>query len=422
MTAIGHLRDIPLMGVASVLVDAAAAGFRADAPEWINLGQGQPESGALPGAPERVKQVDLDPGDCTYGPVNGIPELRAAVADHYNRTYRSGAARKYTAENIAIVQGGRLALNRVLAALGECTIGYRFPDYAGYSDMLGTHLARLSPVPIPTRADNGFVLDETALDDLVTRCGGSVLLMSNPCNPTGSVLAGEALRRLVDKAKATGCTLLIDEFYSHYHYAPGPDGAWGPAELPVSAAAHVADPETDQVLLIDGLTKNFRYPGWRLGWVVGPVGFIAALDRVGAVLDGGASRVAQRAALDVLAPDHAARETLAVRREFARKRDTAVTALREMGVRVDVEPAGTFYVWGRLDELPEAIADGDAFFRAALRHRVVTIPGRVFDVNPGGRRHGPSAYASWARFSFGPEHARLVEGLERLRRMISEHR
>ncbi|HEY1486621.1 MAG TPA: hypothetical protein VGF84_10980, partial [Micromonosporaceae bacterium] len=96
-----HLRDLPLAGMNFVLHGAAARGFTPGDPEWINLGQGQPEIGDLPGAPPRITTVTLEPGDHAYGPVNGALALRTAVADYYNRTYRSKIGSQYAAANVA---------------------------------------------------------------------------------------------------------------------------------------------------------------------------------------------------------------------------------------------------------------------------------------------------------------------------------
>src|SRR5580693_5633592 len=83
-------RPLPRTGVVFVTGEAAARGYRAGHPEWCNLGQGQPETGPLPGAPMRIGQLSIDPADHEYAPVGGLPELREAVAEHYNHVYRRG--------------------------------------------------------------------------------------------------------------------------------------------------------------------------------------------------------------------------------------------------------------------------------------------------------------------------------------------
>ncbi len=409
------------MGVIHVVAEAAKLGFVNGHPDWCNLGQGQPEVGPLRGAPPRVLEIELEAADCAYGPLEGLPELRRAVAEHYNRLYREGKRSRYGPENVAIAGGGRLALTRCMAALGAGSVGYQLPDYTAYEDMLAMHLGRLNPIGIRGREEDGFRIDAARLAEEARDHELGAYLFSNPCNPTGNVLAGEELADLVALARERGLLLLADEFYSHFTYA-GEGDELGPAGGPVSTAAWVEDVNRDPVLLFDGLTKCFRYPGWRIGWTVGPADWIESLARTGSAIDGGPSRPAQRAALTVLEPQRADQETRALRRVFAAKRNTMASALRAMGIRLAPEPRGTFYCWGCLEKLPAPFDDGQAFFRAALERRVMTVPGEFFDVNPGGGRPGESPYRSWMRFSYGPSMENLRLGLGRLAAMLDEAR
>lgn len=412
-----HLRDVPLSGMNYVLAGAAARGHTPGDPAWINLGQGQPEIGHIPGAPPRITHVALEPGDHAYGPVNGVRALREAVAAHYNRLYRQGRTSRYTGENVAIVSGGRPALGRAMAALGHIDVGYLLPDYAAYGDILDHNSPRVTPVAVPTHGAG-----PAEILDAVTSAGLRALLISNPRNPTGEVIAGEALRDLVSGATGVGCALLVDEFYSHYIYAPDGAGGFRGADAPVSAAGHVDDVNRDPVVVIDGLTKNFRYPGWRLGWAVGPAETIAVMERVGQAMDGGASQVVQRAALAALDPAYADAETRAVRTHFAGKRNLIVDGLRAAGVTVGTEPHGTFYVWGSVADLPAPLSTATGFFEAALDHRVITVPGHAFDLDPGHRRTDTGAFDRHVRFSFGPSPESVTEGVDRLRVMVDKHR
>jgi aspartate/methionine/tyrosine aminotransferase len=190
----------------------------------------------------------------------------------------------------------------------------------------------------------------------------------------------------------------------------------------VSGAPFVEDVERDPVLLIDGLTKSFRYPGWRVGWAVGPSSMMETLARVASSIDGGPSRIAQRAALIALEPERADQETRAVRKVFAHKRNVMVERLKSMGISFAREPESTFYCWCSLEGLKPPFNDAMTFFRRALDQKVMTVPGEFFDVNPGKRRRGISPYRSWMRFSFGPPMDNMVAGLDRLERMLGSGR
>ncbi len=427
-------RPVPRTGVIYVMAEATRHGYQAHDPGWANLGQGQPEAGALPGAPARVQHVPIDVDDHEYAPVAGLPELREAVAELYNTMYRRGRRSRYTADNVAICGGGRLGLTRAAAALGQINLGHFLPDYTAYEELLDV-LKNFTAIPILLDAAQGYTFSAEDMRREVTGRGLSALLLSNPANPTGKLIAADVLQGWVDNARQLHCTLLVDEFYSNYIWRDvgnitrdSLEPALAPAEAAgidnirsVSAAAHVHDVDRDPVVIFNGLTKNWRYPGWRISWVVGPQKVIEAVASAGSFLDGGGSRPLQRAALPLLEPSYVLQETAAISRAFAPKRQMMVDSLRAMGMHIDVEPEGTFYVWANLAQLKPKLRDGMAFFRAALQHQVIVVPGEFFDVNPGKRRSGRTArYHNHARFSFGPSHSVVQNGLERLKHMLAQ--
>ena len=396
------------MGVIYVVAEAMKLGYHGDNPDWCNLGQGMPEVGVLPGAPPRAAKIEIDVRDLAYGPVPGIPELREKVAALYNLWYRRGHASRYTADNVAITAGGRLALTRAVWALDAVRLGYFTPDYTAYEDLLGG-VSRLDPVHIELPTANGFTIPPPELEARVRAERIEALLISNPCNPTGRVIRDGELESWVTMGRRQRTALLFDEFYSHF--------VWN-GSGPVSAAHYVEDVDRDPVLIVDGLTKSYRYPGWRCGWTLGPRDWIETLTCSGSALDGGASRWQQQGALPLVEPAHAEREAEAMRTAFRPKRDLMVQRLRAMGVEFSREPEGTFYCWGSLEKLPPPFDDGHSFFRRALDERVITVPGEFFDVNPRKHRPGPSRLQQWMRFSFGAPLEVVERGLDRLESML----
>jgi aspartate/methionine/tyrosine aminotransferase len=406
----GAFRPVPRTGVIYVMLEAARQGYDPRDPAWSNLGQGMPETGPLPGAPPRIEALAVDPADQEYAPIAGLPDLREAVAELYNQLYRRGLPSRYTADNVAIAGGGRAALTRVAAALGHINLGHFLPDYTAYEELLDIFRA-FSSIPILLDAERGYAFTAEELRKEVMGRGLGAVLASNPANPTGRVVGGDELSEWVRACRDLDCFLILDEFYSHY--------VWTAEDGMESAARCVEDVNRDPVLILDGLTKNWRYPGWRVSWILGPRDVIEAVSSAGSFLDGGGSRPLQRAALPLLSPEGTRAEALAIGRTFRAKRELLVGGLERLGVRLDRPPEGTFYCWGSVADLPGDLCTGMGFFRAGLAQKIITVPGVFFDVNPGKRRTSRvSRFRSHVRFSFGPPQAAVRQGLEGLERMI----
>lgn len=412
--AIPGFRFVPRTGVIYVMHEATQLGFSYDDPGWANLGQGSPETGALPDAPPRVEQVNITKSQQQYAPVVGNKDLCQAVADFYNAVYRRDKKSKYTRDNVSIASGGRLALTRLASALGNINMGHFIPDYTAYEELLSVFKA-FSPIPILLDAETGYKIPLAALKKEILGRGLSALLASNPCNPTGQLIEGDALKEWCKLARECNCSLILDEFYSHYIYS---DVAGANPKM-VSAAAFVEDVETDPIIIVDGLTKNWRYPGWRISWTLGPKSVIETIASAGSFLDGGANHPFQNVAASLLDPQLAMQETAAIQKHFGKKRDFVLQRLRQMGIGVDAEPCGAFYVWANLSKLPKPLNDGMNFFREGLKEKVIIVPGSFFDVNPGNRRaHG--RYGNYCRISFGPEMKKLEIGLDSVERTIKK--
>lgn len=407
-------RSVPRTGVIYVTHEAAKHGFSYDNPHWANLGQGSPETGDIPGGPPRVREVTISEASRQYSPVAGNKLLCQAVANFYNATYRRGKKSQYTAANVSIASGGRLALTRMASALGDVNMGHFIPDYTAYEELLSVFKA-FTPIPILLEAKNGYKIPVANLKAEILGRGLSALLISNPCNPTGQLVDGKELAAWCALARECQCSMIFDEFYSHYIYTNGN------AKKPkmVSAAEFVEDVERDPVIVVDGLTKNWRYPGWRISWTLGPKVVINAIASAGSFLDGGANHPFQNAALPLLDPKNAEAETLAVQKHFAKKRSIALSRLKKLGITAAAIPKGAFYVWANLSKLPPPLDDGMVFFRECLKEKVIVVPGVFFDVNPGNRR-SLMRFKNYCRVSFGPEVEKLELGLDAMERVIAK--
>lgn len=407
-------RSVPRTGVIYVMHEAMKHGYSADDSSWANLGQGAPETGVFGESPLRQESVDILKNHHEYSPVVGLTDLRKKVAEFYNYFYRKGKSSQYTYENVCISGGGRAGLTRLAASLNSINMGHFIPDYTAYEELLNIFKAFVS-IPILLSPKKHYTFSTTELTKEITGRGLQALLISNPCNPTGKLISDEELNQWVSVARKLECTFIMDEFYSHYIYADNID------ESPkmVSAAEFVNDVNTDPVIIVDGLTKNWRYPGWRISWTVAPVDVIERISSAGSFLDGGANHPFQNEAVFLLDPEHTMAETYAIQKEFSEKRTFVLNRLAGMNIDVELAPQGSFYVWANLANLPEPINDGMALFKEGLKEKVITVPGNFFDVNPGKRR-SYARFQQYSRISFGPGMVEIKQGLDSLGRVIEK--
>ena len=413
------VRYVPYMGVIWTVNEASKLGFYNGHPDWCKVGQGQPEVGTIEGAPDRIESLKLQPSDAAYGPVGGTLEVREAIADWVNRTYRKGMS-QYTAENVSFACGGRLALTRLYSIFKDgARIAYKNPDYTAYEDYLYPLRHNCELIELRAEEKDGFTVPVERFENFMHDVRPNAFVFSNPCNPTGQVIKDEAMDRYIEAARKENCLLGADEFYATFSY--NEDGS--PAEKAVSALPYVKDINRDPVIVFDGLTKGFRYPGWRAGWAIGPKYLIEMINRAASAVDGGPSTMVQRGVIEELAEGHAEAELLATRKEFAVKRKMMMEGLAELGIHTPAnQPLGTFYLWASIENLPGKLSDADYFFHACLQKKVITVPGHFFDVRPFRVRPTNEPYRHWVRFSYGPNRQTIKTALERIAQVIEEHR
>ncbi|KAI9031735.1 pyridoxal phosphate-dependent transferase [Phycomyces nitens] len=402
-------------GVIYVMDRAMQNGFTYGDPEWANFGQGAPEVGHIEGCADKPTHIELPIASYEYAPTAGITELRTAVANLYNEIYRQDKESKYTYENVCIVPGGRAGLTRVASAIGDINVGYFLPEYTAYEQMLSV-FKRFVPIPTTLEAETNYHIDPDTIRKEISGRGLGLIVASNPRNPTGQLIEGEELCELVKISKERHTTLVMDEFYSSYIYShPEEDNG-----RTVSISEYVDDVNTDPVIIIDGLTKNFRLPGWRICWIVGPQTVISSMQSCGSFLEGGANHPLQLAAIPLLDPEVFRNEAKHLQIHFRAKRDYVLERLEEIGIVVHVPPNATFYVWLDLNELPAPINVGLTFFEECLKEKVIVVPGIFFDVNPASRRElFESPCHHFVRLSFGPPMEELVKGLDAIERVIN---
>jgi len=297
----------------------------------------------------------LREGKTAYTATLGLPQLREAIAAHYQEKFKTAV----NADRIAVTAGASGALLTVAALYVDAGDEILVPDpgYPGYRHFVRAFegVARALRVG----AAENF---QPTLDMVHAAWGARTrgLLLGSPSNPTGTLIDEKELRRIASFVAGRGGVLIIDEIYQGLVYGAEP---WSAVGLP------------GEVVIINSFSKYFCMTGWRLGWVVVPQAAVRGFEKLAQHLFISAPAAAQHAALAAFSPESIA--VLEARRgEFARRRDFLVPELRKAGLSIPAEPHGAFYVYADCER------DSRAFARELLeREAVAATPGVDFGAN-----------------------------------------
>ncbi len=351
----------------------------------IHMSIGEPDFTA----PEPVVEAAaaaMRRGVTQYTSALGIASLREAIAAHYRHAYGLEIA----PERIVVTAGASAALLLACLALVGRDDEVLMPDPSYPCNRHFVSAAEGRAVLVPSGPEARFQL---TADDVRERWGERTrgVLLASPSNPTGTSLAPDELRRILEAVRERGGFSIIDEIYQGLSY----DGP------PVSALAF-----GDDVITVNSFSKYFNMTGWRLGWLVVPPALVGAFEKLAQNLFICASALSQHAALACFEP-----ATLAVyesrRLEFMRRRDYLVPALESLGFEVPVRPDGAFYVYARCGGVAHPAAGDSAKLVAAVLQdaNVVLVPGMDFGV------HAPRDYI---RVSYATTYERIEEAVARM--------
>lgn len=369
-----HLNNIQSFKVMDIL--EAGQELEAAGEDVIHLEVGEPDFNTPATIVEAATRAIAD-GHTKYTHSLGIPELREAIAEHYRDLYGV----EVPASRVIVTTGTSAGLLLALGAL--CGPGDEVllpdPHYACYPNFLNF-------LGIPHRF---FPLDEAAgfrypLDVVRNTVGPhtGAIMVNSPANPTGMVLAADALCELA----SVGPTLLSDEIYHGLIYG--------------DAADHTALEFTDNAFVLNGFSKRYAMTGWRLGWLIAPTKYIEPIQRLQQNLYISAPDFAQHAGIVALRTGGPDAERM--RRAYERRREVLIPGLREIGLRITREPDGAFYV---LADASHISRDSLALSREILTEAKVGVtPGIDF----GDRAEG------CLRFAYAKSEAQIEEALGRL--------
>jgi aspartate/glutamate/aspartate-prephenate aminotransferase len=241
----------------------------------------------------------------------------------------------YTPEEILVSNGAKQSILQAVVAV--CSPGDEVvipaPFWVSYPEM--ARLADATPVILPTRISEKFLLDTKLLESKLSE-KSRLLILCSPSNPTGSVYPRKLLEDIAEiVARYPRLLVLSDEIYEHIIYSPATHTSF--ASLPGM---------WDRTLTVNGFSKAFAMTGWRLGYLAGPKHFVSACAKVQSQVTSGASTISQKAGVAALGLGHAGGEAVSTMvKAFRERRDFLVQSFRELdGVKIS-EPKGAFYLF-----------------------------------------------------------------------------
>jgi aspartate aminotransferase len=359
---------------ATIAVTDMARALKAQGRDIIGLGVGEPDFDT----PDHIKRAAIaaiEAGKASkYTAVDGIPELKAAIA----RKFKRENDLDYKASQIIVGTGGKQVLfNALMATLnpGDEVI-IPAPYWVSYPDIV--LLAGATPVAVETRLEDGFKMKPEQLERAITR-NTKWLIFNSPSNPTGAAYSRDEVKAITDVLmRHPHVWTLSDDMYEHLVYD----------DFAFFSPAQIEPGLYDRTLTLNGVSKAYCMTGWRIGYAGGPEHLIKAMATLQSQSTTNANAAAQWASVAALdgpqdfIPKH--------NEVFKERRDLCVSMLNQAkGLRCP-KPEGAFYVYpscaeaiGRTTPSGKKLeTDQDFVTELLAAEGVAVVQGTAFGLGP----------------------------------------
>jgi aspartate aminotransferase len=358
----------------TIAVTDMARALKAAGRDVIGLGVGEPDFDT----PDNIKQAAIraiESGKASkYTAVDGIPELKAAIA----RKFKRENGLEYKPSQIIVGTGGKQVLfNALLATLnpGDEVI-IPAPYWVSYPDIV--LFAGGIPVPVETRLEGGFKMKPEALERAITK-STKWLIFNSPSNPTGAAYTRSEVKAITDVLmKHPHVWLLADDIYEHLVYD----------DFKFYSPAQVEPGLYDRTLTLNGMSKAYCMTGWRIGYAGGSEHLIKAMATLQSQSTTNPNAAAQWASVEALEgpqdfiPKH--------NKIFKERRDLCVAMINQAKGLKSPNPEGAFYIYpscegtiGRTAPTGKRLASDQDFVTELLAAEgVAVVQGTAFGLGP----------------------------------------
>jgi len=353
---------------ATIAAAAKARELRSKGVDVLEFTLGEPDF-TTPSHICDAAQAAMEAGHTHYTPATGIPALKAAICNAFERDHGV----KYTPAEVTVSNGAKHAIHNVLAAC--CDPGDEViiptPYWVSYGALV--ELVGAIPVLVDTTEESGFCMSADQLRNAITP-KTRMLMLNSPSNPTGAVYPVEALEALAQVAVEKDIIVLSDEIYSKLIYSG----------YAFRSFASFGEEVKRRTIIVDGVSKAYAMTGWRIGWSLAPANVSKAIDTLQSQETSNPCSISQYAAIEALNGDQTCIGEMLV--DFQQRRDYVLNRLRAMPGITFADPGGAFYAFLNVSshfgrKLPGgAIVDNSSdFCTALLEHaHVALVTGDAF--------------------------------------------
>src|SRR5437868_6238541 len=358
---------------ATLAVTSTALALKAAGRDVIGLGAGEPDFDT----PENIKRAGIkaiEQGKTKYTNVDGIPELKAAIA----RKFKRENGLDYKPSQISVGTGGKQVLYNALMATinpGDEVI-IPAPYWVSYPDMV--LLAGGTPVAVETRIEDGFKLKPGPLERAITSKTKWIILNS-PSNPTGAAYSRAELKAVTDVlVKHPQVWVMTDDMYEHLVYD----------DFTFATPAQIEPKLFDRTLTVNGVSKAYCMTGWRIGYAGGPAELIKAMATIQSQSTSNPSSISQWASVEAL---NGPQDFIPVNNKMFKERRDLVVSMLNQAKGIDCpRPQGAFYVYpscagtiGKSAPSGKSIGNDEDFVTELLEAEgVAVVQGSAFGLGP----------------------------------------
>ena len=318
-----------------------------------------------------------------YTPALGLPELREKIAEFYLKRYGV----EISPERVIVTTGtsGAFLVAYAITLNAGDKIVLPDPSYPCYKNF--AHLLDIEPLFVNVDKSTNYELRAEVLKEIKDF---KAIHVSSPQNPTGSLYSPETLKELSQFCEERGIYFISDEIYHGLVY---------------EGREHTALEFSDKAIVINGFSKYFCMPGFRIGWMIVPKELIRKAEIVIQNVFISAPTLSQYAALEAFDYEYLEK----VRKTFEERRNYLYSELKEL-FEIDAKPQGAFYLWANISKYSR---DSYEFAKRLLREaKVATTPGVDF---------GKNRTNEYIRFAYTRNLEELKEGVRRIKEFLSKN-